>query len=109
MEGVVPVVMTPPIVSAAPFAAGKTLLWETNAAGGQSGTILVTSVNGLKFTLEQVNAKNRGAGVIRLDGEFKDGQVYIYNRQWNEIWLGTVSDGVVAGKINGNYTFKIME
>jgi hypothetical protein len=52
----IPPTFNSPVVSAAPFAARKTLLWETNAAGGQNGTILVTAVNGLKFTLEQVNA-----------------------------------------------------
>ena len=88
-----------------PFTSGATLKWSTSA--GQNGSIVVTSVSGAKFTMDQKNVKNPGAGVTKLDGEVKDGKVYIYNRQWNETWVGTYSNGKVTGKINGSYTFTI--
>ncbi|PKL18562.1 MAG: hypothetical protein CVV49_05655 [Spirochaetae bacterium HGW-Spirochaetae-5] len=92
-------------VSTEPFVQGKTLKWNTSA--GQTGTILVTSVSGTKFTLDQVNFNNRGAGTTKLDGEVKDGKIYIYNRQWNETWVGTNNNGTVTGQINNRYGFTI--
>lgn len=91
--------------STEPFVNGVTLKWNTSA--GQTGTIVVTSVTGTKFTLDQVNFNNRGAGTTKLDGEVKDGKIYIYNRQWNETWTGTNSNGTVKGKINNMYDFTI--
>jgi len=93
--------------STAPFTNGKTLKWNTSA--GQTGTIKVTSVSGTKFNIDQVNFNNRAAGTTKLDGEVKDGKVYIYNRQWNENWVGTYSNGKVTGKINNRYDFTITE
>lgn len=103
--------VAPPVaqVSTAPFLLGKTLRWKTNASAGQNGVIRVTGVNGSTFTLEQRNDQNPAAGVTKLDGEIKDGKFYIYNRQWKETWVGTLSGGVVSGKINGTYTFQISE
>jgi hypothetical protein len=95
--------------STAPFVSGKTLRWKTDASGGQSGTIYVVSTNGLTFALEQKNVNNPGAGITKLDGEIKDGKVYIYNRQWNETWVGALSNGTVSGKINNQYNFSITE
>ncbi|HNX23048.1 MAG TPA: hypothetical protein PKG60_03315 [Spirochaetota bacterium] len=92
-------------VSTEPFINGRTLKWNTSA--GQNGTILVTSVTGAKFNLDQINFNNRGAGTTKLDGEIKDGKIYIYNRQWNETWVGVNSNGTVSGKINNSYTFTI--
>jgi len=99
----------PAAISTAPFVAGKTLKWKTNASGGQNGTLKVTSVTGAKFNLEQQNDKNKAAGVTKLDGEVKDGKFYIYNRKWNETWVGSLSNGAVSGKINNAYTFQIFE
>lgn len=96
-------------VSTAPFLPGKTLKWKTNAAGGQNGTFKVTGVNGPTFTLEQKNDKNMAAGIVKMDGELKDGKFFIYNRQWNETWSGALANGVVSGKINNSYTFQIAE
>ena len=73
-----------PAVSTAPFINGKTLRWETDAAGGQNGTIYVTFSQGSTFKLDQKNNNNPGAGTTKLDGEVKGGQIYIYNRQWGE-------------------------
>jgi hypothetical protein len=72
-------------------------------------TIKVTSVSGTKFNIDQVNFNNRAAGTTKLDGEVKDGKVYIYNRQWNENWVGTYINGKVTGKINNRYDFTITE
>jgi hypothetical protein len=99
----------PEQVSTAPFLPGKTLRWRSNAAGGQNGIIKVTSVTGATFTIEQTNDKNVAAGVTRMDGEVKDGKFYLYNRKWNETWVGTLSGGAVSGKINNSYTFDISE
>ncbi len=93
------------VVSTEPFVQGKTLKWTSSA--GQTGTILVTSVSGTKFNLDQINFNNRGAGTTKLDGEFKDGKIYIYNRQWNETWVGTYTNGTVTGQINNRYGFTI--
>ncbi len=98
-----------PMVSTAPFTAGKTLKWKTNASGGQNGTIKVTGASGSTFTIEQYNDKNKAAGATKMDGEVKDGKFYIYNRQWGETWIGTLSGSVVSGKINGAFTFEISE
>jgi hypothetical protein len=101
-----------PAVSTAPFVAGKSLHWTSNAMGGQMGSIVVTSASGLTFTLDQKNDKNANAGVTKLEGELKDGKVYIYNRAWNETWTGTAANGVVTGTISAGgrqYTFKIYE
>jgi outer membrane protein assembly factor BamB len=95
--------------STTPFFPGKILRWKTNAAGGQNGNFRVTGTNGATFTLEQKNDKNVAAGIVRMDGEVKDGKIYIYNRQWNETWIGTLADGVVSGKINDRHTFQIAE
>ncbi len=95
--------------STAPFISGKTLKWKTDASGGQSGTVYVVSTNGLSFALEQKNFNNPGAGITKLDGEIKDGKIYIYNRQWNETWVGSLSNGTVSGKINNQYNFSISE
>ncbi len=95
------------VASTAPFINGKTLKWNTSA--GQTGTITVTSVSGTKFNLDQVNFNNRAAGTTKLDGEVKDGKVYIYNRQWNETWVGTNNNGKVTGKINNRYDFTVTE
>ena len=95
------------VVSAStePFVNGVTLKWNTSA--GQNGTLVVTSVNGTKFTFNQTNFNNRAAGIIKMDGEVKDGKIYIYNKQWNETWIGTNSNGTVTGKINNSYTFTV--
>jgi len=98
-----------PQISTAPFIAGKTLKWKTNASGGQNGNMKVAAVNGATFKLEQTNVKNRAAGVTKLDGEVKDGKFFIYNRQWNETWEGTLSGKTVKGKINNSHTFEISE
>lgn len=96
-------------VSTAPFIVGKTLKWSSNAMGGQHGTMYVSSINGSTFKLEQQNDKNVAAGVIKLDGEIKDGKVFIYNRQWKEKWVGNNVNGVVRGMINNRHTFHISE
>jgi len=95
--------------STAPFITGKTLKWETTAAGGQKGTIFVTSTKGTMFYLDQKNFNNTAAGITKLEGEVKDGKIYIYNRQWNETWIGVYGNGVVTGKINSSIPFNIME
>ncbi len=91
--------------STEPFVTGVTLKWSTNA--GQNGTLVVTSVSGTKFYFDQTNFKNRAAGIIKLEGEVKDGKIYIYNKKWNETWVGVNSNGTVSGKINNSYTFTI--
>ncbi|NVN92335.1 MAG: hypothetical protein HXX11_17280 [Desulfuromonadales bacterium] len=96
-------------VSSAPFISGKTLRWESDAQGGQNGTIYVTSSNGSSFFLEQKNFKNRAAGIIKLEGTIKDGKVSVYNSKWNETWIGTVHNGIVHGNINNKYNFRISE
>ncbi len=93
----------------APFITGRTLRWETNALGGQGGTLLVTRTEGPRFFLEQTNRKNPSAGVVRLEGEIKEGRVYIYNRRWNETWIGVFGRGAVVGKVNGQAEFRIFE
>ncbi|PTY01233.1 hypothetical protein [Opitutus sp. ER46] len=93
----------------APFITGRTLRWETNALGGQGGTLFVTRTEGPWFYLEQSNSKNPNAGVVRLEGEIKEGRIYIYNRKWNETWVGVVRRGVVVGKVNGQAEFRIFE
>ena len=96
-------------VSTAPFISGKTLKWSSNAMGGQNGTLYVSSINGSTFNLEQKNDKNVAAGVVKLDGEIKDGKVFIYNRKWKEKWVGNNANGVVRGMINNRHTFQISE
>jgi hypothetical protein len=91
------------------FVNGRTLKWETDAQGGQYGTIRVTSTSGTYFYLEQKNRNNTAAGVVVLEGQIKDGKVIINNRKWNETWVGTIHNGVVTGKINNKYTFRISE
>ena len=93
----------------APFITGRTLRWETNALGGQGGTLLVTRTEGSRFYLEQTNRKNPGAGLVRLEGEIKEGRIYIYNRKWNETWIGVFERGAVVGKVNGQAEFRIFE
>jgi len=88
-----------------PFITGVTLKWSTSA--GQTGTLVVTSVSGTKFTFDQTNFNNRAAGIIKMDGEVKDGKIYIYNKKWNETWIGVNSNGTVSGKINNSYTFTV--
>ena len=97
----------PVMAFTAPFVSGRTLKWTTDA--GQGGTVFVAFVKGPTFLLEQVNARNPGAGVIKLDGEIKDGRVFIYNRKYNETWTGFVENGIVIGKINGHTGFRIFE
>ena len=99
----------PPMPLTAPFISGRTLRWTTEAAGGQNGTLYVASVQGPTFRLEQINAMNPGAGVTKLDGEIRDGRVFIYNRKWNETWIGTVDNGAVFGKVNNHTSFRIFE
>ena len=98
-----------PAASTAPFISGKTLKWSSNAMGGQKGILYVASVNGSTFNLEQSNEKNVAAGIIKLHGEIKDGKVFIYNRKWNETWVGHNANGFVSGKINDRYSFQISE
>lgn len=93
----------------APFVTGRVLHWETNALGGQGGTFIVTRTEGPRFFLEQTNRKNPGAGVVRMEGEIRDGRVYLYNRQWNETWVGDFGRGAVVGKVNGKAEFRIFE
>jgi len=97
--------VAPTPATTAPFFVGKTLKWAT---GGQNGTLLVTAVNGMAFAVDQKNARS-GAGVTQRDGEVKDGKVFLYNRKWNETWVGTYSNGMVIGRINNFYTFQITE
>jgi hypothetical protein len=99
----------PVMAFTAPFLSGRTLRWTSEAMGGQSGTLFVASVEGHKFLLEQVNARNPAAGVTKLEGEIKDGKVFIYNRKWNETWIGIVEHGTVFGKVNNRTDFKIFE
>lgn len=94
-------------VSTQPFIAGKTLSWQSDAAGGQDGTIYVVSVRGKTFKLKQRNNQNKSVGITKLNGEFKDGKIYIYNKKWHETWTGTFTKGAVKGKINNRYRFKI--
>lgn len=93
--------------AAFPFAPGKVLRWKSSH--GQNGTMTVTSVNGNRFTLDQKNALNTAAGVTRLSGEIKNGQIFIYNSQWNETWVGTYQNGIITGAINDTYQFTISE
>ncbi len=93
----------------APFVTGRVLHWETNALGTQGGTFIVRRTEGSRFFLEQTNRKNPGAGVVRMEGEVKDGRIYIYNRQWNETWVGVFARGAVVGKVNGQADFRIFE
>jgi len=93
----------------APFITGKTLRWETGAVGGQNGTFYVTHAKGPIFHLEQKNNRNVAAGVTRLEGEVKDGRIYIYNRKWNETWIGTLRRGSVVGRVNNQTEFRIFE
>ena len=95
------------MASTEPFVTGRTLRWKSDA--GQEGTIYVASVKGSTFFLEQVNVRNAGAGITHLDGEIKDGKVFIYNRKWNETWTGFVEHGAVVGKINNHTGFRIFE
>lgn len=95
--------------STAPFLPGKTLKWKTTAAGGQNGNFRVIGASGATFTVEQRSDKNAAAGTVKMDGEVKNGMVYLYNRQWNETWIGTVINGVVSGRINNSHTFQISE
>jgi len=97
------------IAPTAPFVSGKTLKWESDAQGGQRGTIYVTSTNGLSFYMDQKNFNNTAAGVTRLEGKIKDGKVFIYNNKWNETWVGALGRGIVSGKINNKYSFTITE
>lgn len=92
-------------VSTDPFVNGAVLKWSSSL--GQNGTMKVTSVSGTHFTLDQVNVKNAGAGIVKLEGEAKDGKIYIYNKKWNETWVGTVSGNTVKGKISGSIDFTI--
>jgi len=96
-------------VSTAPFVSGRTLKWSSDAAGGQNGSLYVVATKGSTFLLEQRNQQNASAGITKLEGEIKDGMVYIYNRKWNETWVGTFSRGSVSGKINNRYSFRISE
>lgn len=93
----------------APFITGRVLRWETNALGNQGGTFTVTRTEGPRFFLEQTNRKNPNAGVVRMEGEVRDGRVYLYNRQWNETWVGVFSHSAVVGKVNGQAEFRIFE
>lgn len=93
----------------APFITGRVLRWETDALGSQGGTFIVTRTEGPRFFLEQTNRKNPNAGVVRMEGEIRDGRVYLYNRQWNETWVGTFGHGAVVGKVNGKAEFRIFE
>ncbi len=93
----------------APFITGRVLHWETNALGSQGGTFIVTRTEGPRFFLEQTNRKNPGAGVVRMEGEIKDGRIYLYNRKWNETWVGTFVHGAVVGKVNDKAEFRIFE
>lgn len=96
-------------VSTAPFITGKTLRWETGEVGGQNGTFYVTHTKGPIFHLEQKNNRNVAAGVTRLEGEVKDGRIYIYNRKWNETWIGILRRGSVVGRVNNQTEFRIFE
>ena len=93
----------------APFITGRTLRWETGAVGGQNGTFYVTHTKGPLFFLEQKNNRNLAAGITRLEGEVKDGRIYIYNRKWNETWIGTFRHGSVTGRVNNQTEFRIFE
>ena len=89
-----------------PFSVGQKLKWESSAR--QNGEMVVTSVSGNKFTLDQTNVKNKGAGVVKLNGSLDDkGNVKITNSNWSEIWIGSFNAESVEGKINNRYTFKI--
>jgi hypothetical protein len=98
-----------PVALTAPFISGRTLRWETDALGGQNGTIYVTSTNGTSFYLDQKNHKNAAAGITKLEGKIKDGKIFINNSKWGETWVGTLSNGTVTGKINNRYSFRISE
>ncbi|WP_148300318.1 hypothetical protein [Holophaga foetida] len=93
----------------APFITGRTFRWETGAAGGQNGTLYVTHTKGNSFYLEQKNDRNQAAGIIKLEGEVKGDQIYIYNRKWRETWIGVSRRGRVTGKINNQTEFRIFE
>jgi hypothetical protein len=99
----------PPIASTGPFTMGRTFRWTTDAVGGQNGTLYVASTRGGTFFLEQKNEKNRAAGTIQLEGELKDGKVYIYNKKYHETWVGILSGGAVSGKIDNRFNFRIFE
>lgn len=92
-----------------PFISGKTLRWESDAQGGQKGTIYVTSTDGSSFYLDQKNNKNKAAGIIKLEGKIENGKIIIKNSKLNETWVGTLKNGTVSGKINNKNTFRITE
>ena len=93
------------VVNTAPFLLGKTLNWSTTP--GQNGTMHITATKGATFLVDQTNAKNAAAGIIKLDGEVKEGKVYLYNRKSNETWIGTATGGLVTGKVNNATPFTI--
>jgi hypothetical protein len=92
-----------------PFVSGRTLRWSSDASGGQNGSLFVVAAKGSRFVLEQKNEQNVAAGITKLEGEIKDGTIFIYNRKWNETWVGAFTRGAVSGKINNRYSFKIWE
>jgi hypothetical protein len=92
-----------------PFVSGRTLKWSSDASGGQNGSLYVVATRGSTFLLEQKNDQNVAAGITKLEGEVKEGMIYIYNRKWNETWVGTFTRGAVSGKINNRYNFRISE
>lgn len=90
-----------------PFTEGKTMRWTSGA--GQGGTMRVVSTSGSKFILEQQNDHNPGAGLTRLEGEFRHGRVILFNQKWNETWEGDYRHGKVTGKINHRTAFTIFD
>lgn len=89
-----------------PFRKDRYFRWETSAS--QYGTLKILEVSSDKFKLEQFNEVNKSEGGVVLEGKFgDDGKCYIFNKRWNETWIGEFKGDALIGKINNVYTFKI--
>ncbi|MDD2960594.1 MAG: hypothetical protein PHR45_00735 [Muribaculaceae bacterium] len=86
------------------FRSGDRLTWESSAARGE---MIVKSVNGNKFVMQQTNSDNSSAGVVTLSGEYRSGKYFLFNQEWQEEWIGSESNGYISGVINNDTNFKI--
>lgn len=97
-------------------------VWEgTFSPNETAGTISAGTVN-CGFRIRPASLREDGralfaagrtlhwkTGAVSMEGEIREGRICIYNKRWNETWVGAFAHGTMVGKVNGQTEFRIFE
>jgi hypothetical protein len=104
--------IAPPAFSCeAPMQPGQRFNWQVYANGVETnrGRFEVRTVDGGQIALDQYAKGTQYQVLAVFQGSYANGQLDVFNTHpnWPEHWVGTCSQGVIQGALEG-YTFRVM-